>query len=920
MTIVKQSQELKTISYHKLYDILKQHHNEVNEIRAKRLACTANPLTLVAQQQPVYHPQNHLNHYTQNSSTKSQQADTRNLRKAIVNTTTPTYDQEPTVVADNDEMSKEKEIDKLMDLISPSFKKIYKPTNNNLITSSNTSRANQDNCLRINRGTRYDNQRVVNVTGAEENVAREARIQLSVEQVDWRDDTNDEPEDQELEAHYLYMVQIQEVTPDDVENSGPIFDVEPLQKDDNDDPAKERNLLASLIEKLKCEIDDNKNRNKFLKTSNKALDDKLKEIILFIVDSGCSKHMMGNLKFLINFVEKIMGTVKFGNDQITLILGYGDVNDTVIGLPKLKFIKDHLCSSCELGKAKQSINGTKYVLVIIDDYSRYTWTHLLRSKDETPEVLIDFLKLVQRGLHAQVRMVRTNKGTKLLNKTLHAYFAQEGIEHQTDGENLDKMKEKGDACIFLGYSTHSRSYRVYNKRTRVIVETIHVNFDELPQMALDHVSSDPAPQYLTMILEHDSLSPDPQSQENVPHTSETVTTSNDLDMLFTLMFDELLNGTTQVLSKYFAVNVVDAPDKRQQQSTTQSTTTTVAPDTPPLIIQTTPETTNHTLEQVNGNHFQSIKTRWTDGEMCMFALTVSQTEPKNIKEAMANFAWIEAMHEEIHQFERLDEGIDFKESFEPVARLEAVWLFIVYSAYKSFLIYQMDVKKTFLYGPLKEEVYVNQPDGFVDPYHPNQVYCLKKALYGLKQAPRACIGTPMPTKHLDANLSETPIDQTKYHSMVGALMYLTASRPDIVHATCYCACYQARPTEKHLTIVKRIFRYLKDTINMGLWYSKDTGFKLTDFLDSDHAGCLDSRKSTSGGIPFLGGDKLVSWSSKKQDCTSMSSAEAEYVSLSACCAQVLWLRTQLTDYGFHFDKIPMYCDSKAAIAISCHPV
>nr|GEY20136.1 retrovirus-related Pol polyprotein from transposon TNT 1-94 [Tanacetum cinerariifolium] len=100
----------------------------------------------------------------------------------------------------------------------------------------------------------------------------------------------------------------------------------------------------------------------------------------------------------------------------------------------------------------------------------------------------------------------------------------------------------------------------------------------------------------------------------------------------------------------------------------------------------------------------------------------------------------------------------------------------------------------------------------------------------------------------------------------------------------------------------------------------DTGFELTSFLDSDHAGCFDSRKSTSDGIQFLGGDKLVSWSSKKQDCTLISSAKAEYVSLSACSAQVLWLRTQLTDYGFHFDKIPMYCDSQEAIAISCNPV
>ncbi|GJT85080.1 retrovirus-related pol polyprotein from transposon TNT 1-94 [Tanacetum coccineum] len=287
-----------------------------------------------------------------------------------------------------------------------------------------------------------------------------------------------------------------------------------------------------------------------------------------------------------------------------------------------------------------------------------------------------------------------------------------------------------------------------------------------------------------------------------------------------------------------------------------------------------------------------------------------------------------------------------------------VRIFVAYAAHKSFPIYHMDIKTSFLNGPLKEEVYVNQPDRFVDPHHPDKVYQLKKALYGLKQAPSAwydelsnflihqsprgifinqakyaqeilkkhgmtscdSIGTPMATKLLDDDLSGTPVDQTKYHSMVRALMYLTPSRPDIVHATCYCACYQARPTEKHLKGVKRIFRYLKNTIHMGLWYPKDTGFELTAFSDSDHAGCLDTRKSTSGGIQFLRGDKLVSWSSKKQDYTLMSIAEVEYVSLSACCAQVLWMRTQITDYGFYFDKIPMYCDSKAVIAISYNPV
>ncbi|GJU23307.1 hypothetical protein Tco_1156649 [Tanacetum coccineum] len=186
----------KTVSYHKLYDILKQHQNEVNEIRAKSLARIANPLALVA----------HPTQNNQYSSNRSQQP-TKNRGKAIVNSFAPIYDQEPVT-------------------------KIYKPTNNNLRTSSNSSRANQDNSPRINRGTGYDNQRVVNVARARDNV-EEAGVQLNAEQADWKDDTHDESDDQELEAHYMYMEQIQEVTPDPVDNSGPIFDVEPLHKVQN---------------------------------------------------------------------------------------------------------------------------------------------------------------------------------------------------------------------------------------------------------------------------------------------------------------------------------------------------------------------------------------------------------------------------------------------------------------------------------------------------------------------------------------------------------------------------------------------------------------------------------------------------------------------------------------------------------------
>ncbi|GJV89177.1 hypothetical protein Tco_1533115 [Tanacetum coccineum] len=253
VTLVKQREQLKTISYHKLYDILKQYQNEVNEIRAERQERTTNPLTLISQQKLVYYPQPNTTYYTQSSSTRSQVA-TKNRDKAIANSPPLTYDPEPKVVADDDASLKEKEIDKLMALISMSFKKIYKPTSYNLISSSNTRNTNVDNTPRSNSQTgRYDNQRAVNVVRARENVGtqgtrfrlsqkkmllckqEEARIQLSAEQANCIDNLDDEPKDQELEAHYMYMEKIQEVTLDAADNSGHIFDVEPLQKVHNND-------------------------------------------------------------------------------------------------------------------------------------------------------------------------------------------------------------------------------------------------------------------------------------------------------------------------------------------------------------------------------------------------------------------------------------------------------------------------------------------------------------------------------------------------------------------------------------------------------------------------------------------------------------------------------------------------------------
>ncbi|KAJ9539053.1 hypothetical protein OSB04_031786 [Centaurea solstitialis] len=182
------------------------------------------------------------------------------------------------------------------------------------------------------------------------------------------------------------------------------------------------------------------------------------------------------------------------------------------------------------------------------------------------------------------------------------------------------------------------------------------------------------------------------------------------------------------------------------------------------------------------------------------------------------------------------------------------------------------------------------------------------------------IKTPMPTGNLlGPDLAGKPVDQKIYRSMIGSLLYLTATRPDIMFATCFCAHFQANPKESHLAAVKRILRYLKGTPELGLWYPKDSSFELISFTDSDYGGCKLDRKSTSGSCQFLG-DKLVSWTSKKQNCVSTSTAEAEYVAAASCCSQVLWMKTQLLDYGYKLKRVPIYCDSESAIAITSNPV
>ncbi|GJW43138.1 retrovirus-related pol polyprotein from transposon TNT 1-94 [Tanacetum coccineum] len=352
-------------------------------------------------------------------------------------------------------------------------------------------------------------------------------------------------------------------------------------------------------------------------------------------------------------------------------------------------------------------------------------------------------------------------------------------------------------------------------------------------------------------------------------------------------------------------------------------------------------TKNHHIENVIGDPSRSVSTRkqlQTDAMWCYFDAFITSIYKVNTDEfggVLKNKAILVA------QGFRQEEGIDFEESFAPVARIEAIRIFVANVSHKNMTIYQMDVKTAFLNDELKEEDYVSKPKGFVDQDNLSHVYKLKKALYGLKQAPCAwydmlssflisqnfskgavdptlytrqarndlllmttkfkmsmmgqmsfflglqisqsprgifinqskyaleivkkygllstdIVDTPMVEKNnLDEDLQGTPIDATLYHGMIRSLMYLTSSRPDLIYAVCLCAWYQAKPIEKHLQAVKRIFRYLKGTINMGLEYSKDTDMSLTAYADADHARCQDTRRSTSGSAQFLG-DKLIS--------------------------------------------------------------
>ncbi|KAJ9561381.1 LOW QUALITY PROTEIN: hypothetical protein OSB04_006541 [Centaurea solstitialis] len=911
----------------------------------------------------------------------------------------------------------------------------------------------------------------------------------------------------------------------------------------------------------------------------------------------------------------------------------------VSGIPMIKFEQEEMCSGCEKGKMKrashppkpeqgsksllsllhmdlcgpmkfQSLAGRKYILVIVDDFSRYTWTKFLKTKDETSTLIINFIKAY--NLKPPVQTVRTDNGTEFKNNVLKTFYNSLGITqtysaartpeqngvverrnrtlveaarsmlaesqlpqylwaeavniacytqnrsiiHRRFGqtpyhilfgrvlsvghfkvfgckcfvlnetENRGKFGPKSDELLFVGYSESSIAYRVLNKQTRIVSESINVHFDPIIELSSSNSSSsatnpvvnaDSTTQdssmssesshasYLDYLFQsvYDDFTNAPSSStgnalaslplssssdsvinsspQNDQHTSVSVDTqSSDTSPLSVPEFSSTPAQSTSADQDIPSSSTIDVYDEILEPSTTlipvePSVSSPIDIIKPASINDQTPLphtvkwTRSHPIELIIGDPTSNVKTRAATANECNFSVFLSDTEPTRVSDALQDSDWVTAMQEELNQFSALkvwrlvkkpadksiidtkwlfknkkdehgtivrnkarlvakgyrqQEGIDYDQTFAPVARLEAIRMFLAYAAYKDFTVFQMDVKTAFLYNHLKEEVYVSQPEGFVDADHPDYVYVLDKALYGLKQASRAwyeelssyllskgfkkgsvdstlfimkegdhivviqvyvddiifgstskdlckkfenimtqefkmsmmgeinfflglqvkqfpdgifinqskyifdllkkydmstcnSIGTPMATGNkIGPDHEGKDMDLRMYRGMVGSLMYLTASRPDIMFATCVCVCVLVtrQNQNNHIWLL-----YLKGTPYYGLWYPKGLGFELQAYSDADYGGCNMDRKSTSGHIQLLG-NKLVSWASKKQQCVSTSTVESEYVAAASCCSQVLWMQTQLQDYGFMYKKIPIYCDSKSAIAISANPV
>ncbi|GKD39869.1 putative ribonuclease H-like domain-containing protein [Tanacetum coccineum] len=495
---------------------------------------------------------------------------------------------------------------------------------------------------------------------------------------------------------------------------------------------------------------------------------------------------------------------------------------------------------------------------------------------------------------------------------------------------LGKFDGKSDEGFFIGYSLNSKAFKVYNIRTRKVKENLHIRFlEDKPIIEGD------GPKWLFDI---DVLT---KSMNYVPVVAGTNSNDSVDGSLFDTSSKNASNDEPQPSS--------DAGKKNDEGVSQESgIDDQERPENSSQDVNTAGPSINTTSTNVYTGSLNINIVIPTVTIALLEATHADFFEPKKVIQALTDPSWIEAMQDELLQFKlqkdwtlvdlpydkraigtkwvyrnkkdergivvrnkvRLvtqgytqEERIDYDEVFAPVAKIEAIRLFLAYASFMNFVVYQMDVKSAFLYGKIEEEVYVCQPLGFEDPEFPDRVYKVEKALYGLHQAPRACqdkyvdeilkkfgfstvktASTPMETsKPLLKDEKAKDVDVYLYRSMIGSLMYLTASRPDIMFAVCACARFQVTPKVSHLHAVKRIFRYLKE-------------------------------KSTTSGCEFLG-SRLILWQCKKQTIVVNSTTKAEYVAAASCCGQVLWIQNQMLDYGYNFMNTKIFIDNESTICI-----
>ncbi|GJX42045.1 retrovirus-related pol polyprotein from transposon TNT 1-94 [Tanacetum coccineum] len=610
-------------------------------------------------------------------------------------------------------------------------------------------------------------------------------------------------------------------------------------------------------------------------------------------------------------------------------LNFGAINHLarhglVRGLPKIKFEKDNLCSACAMGKSTKkpykpksedtnqeklyllhmylcgpmhvaSVNGKKYILVIVDDYSRFTWVKCLRTKDEAPDFIIKFLKMIQVRLKTPEEAVATACYTqnRSIIRLLHGKTPYELLHDKCP--DLSLFHVFGALCYPTNEVGWARTWASYNQKLIL-----------LTAMASEHNSSGTILHEMTTATINSRLVPNPP-----PSTLFVPPSRTDWDLLFQPLFDELLTPPPSVdhpAPKVIAP-IPEVVTTEPAASTGSPSSTTVDQDAPsPSNSQTTPETQSPVIPNDVKEDNHDLDVAHTNNDLFF-------VESKNHKDTLTQACWIKAMQEELYEFECL-------EVWELILRPDKVmvitlkWIYkvkldeiggilknkarLVARAHDKKIIYQIDVKTTFLLGILREEVYVSQPNGFVDQDNPNHVYKLKKTLYGLKQAPRALYDL-LSKFLLSQEFSKGTVDPTLFIRRQGKDILLISKIPRGIflnqskYALESLKEYGMESSDLVDTPMVEKSKLDEDTQGKAVDPTHYCGmigtliYLIATYADADHAGCQDTRRSTFGCMQLLG-DNLVSWSSERHKSAAISSTEAEYISIASgewCCRALL---------------------------------